>query len=982
MSKLGATECASCDPGFFQAGAGNSACEACTSGSYTNVSGAIRCMTCGEHFGIDGFTTIGFAATSPRECACPQGAYIPCHGSSCLASQFSLSNGGCTGCPQGFTCPGGLETVLGEDSHKQPLLEPGHFALVERPYCANLCGASGSKDLCPGARPAGVCGGSNVEEGNSCIRCKEGYFKRGGMCMPCEMTFAIFLVLLLVFGALMLVAVVYALNGSRARQHNAVIALGVSFSFILYACQVLNVFRQLTLQWPAVVYDLMSAASFISLDLEILRVECLFKSNDFGSYAFSIFVFPGLALAVTAIAAFKNRRETFQEFRIETTHTLGSMGMALFLAMVAPAVQPFIFYKHPCGMSSLMYFPNIYVGSEEYTPFAAVGVIFTLLMPLPAVSFCLFAVRRYATLGAAGDITYLRSHRFLFAHFRKELYFYGMVIIFRNLFLSLVPVIVRGDPVGQYTIVSVIVLVHLVFQAKWQPWRIRQISWLETFVNASILELVCLGGLLTETPSDTSAMENAGILLVVVFGLGISGTIIYGAFWALVPHPLFSFFVCHSKGDAGMQARVLQLTLQKFSIWPSAVFLDADHLSNLDTLFDTVRSRVRNLVVFLSKSTLTRPWCAGEIVTAVINKVPIIVVRCEDFVEPEDVVANVSKMFDYSASGLANYEISMEQVGYAFKELLEMDYITAPPNLGREEISDLALAITERSTRVRVSSSTLMASCQSIKSVTVMDSTASEMTSSPSEKASPKDAIFCDTSDNEAMSGAMILFGELATDLHGEIFLQAASGQCPTDMERVHSYLAGSKKCQRAAIILSHSFLSSRENVELVMITTQRFVQGNFSVVPVVLPGFEYPGAKYFSHWLPRIMQEQSGVSFNHVPSGELLQAAERLLKQFFKIIGVKLDTMGSITIIQSQAMEIRKRMLNLQAKKSAAESKVHESKEDGFLTPQCCLKDSRGSGKEEGLAACLPEDEAAARASAADGDCLISTKFVVAADV
>ena len=36
-----------------------------------------------------------------------------------------------------------------------------------------------------------------------------------------------------------------------------------------------------------------------------------------------------------------------------------------------------------------------------------------------------------------------------------------------------------------------------------------------------------------------------------------------------------------------------------------------------DSLFDTVKSQVEHLVVYLTREVLTRPWCAGEIATSV-----------------------------------------------------------------------------------------------------------------------------------------------------------------------------------------------------------------------------------------------------------------------------------------------------------------------------------------------------------------------------
>ncbi len=51
------------------------------------------------------------------------------------------------------------------------------------------------------------------------------------------------------------------------------------------------------------------------------------------------------------------------------------------------------------------------------------------------------------------------------------------------------------------------------------------------------------------------------------------------------------------------------------------VFIDSDHLDDLDGLFDIVKVRTGRLVVYLTADTLRRPWCVGEVTTAFHAKV-------------------------------------------------------------------------------------------------------------------------------------------------------------------------------------------------------------------------------------------------------------------------------------------------------------------------------------------------------------------------
>ena len=59
--------------------------------------------------------------------------------------------------------------------------------------------------------------------------------------------------------------------------------------------------------------------------------------------------------------------------------------------------------------------------------------------------------------------------------------------------------------------------------------------------------------------------------------------------------------------------------------------LDMAHRHNLSVLLDVVRSQVCILVVLGTRPVLTRPWCAGEIVTAWENKTPVVVLDFGEF---------------------------------------------------------------------------------------------------------------------------------------------------------------------------------------------------------------------------------------------------------------------------------------------------------------------------------------------------------------
>jgi len=77
----------------------------------------------------------------------------------------------------------------------------------------------------------------------------------------------------------------------------------------------------------------------------------------------------------------------------------------------------------------------------------------------------------------------------------------------------------------------------------------------------------------------------------------------------------------------------------------ACVFLDVDELENLDNLNFTVRSNTENLVVLLTAETLSRFWCAVEIVSAFMHGVPILMVAIEKVPLDESFLDNVTNMW-------------------------------------------------------------------------------------------------------------------------------------------------------------------------------------------------------------------------------------------------------------------------------------------------------------------------------------------------
>eukprot|EP00971_Amphidinium_carterae_P216413 4295575-Amphidinium_carterae.1 len=101
-------------------------------------------------------------------------------------------------------------------------------------------------------------------------------------------------------------------------------------------------------------------------------------------------------------------------------------------------------------------------------------------------------------------------------------------------------------------------------------------------------------------------------------------------------HKPFQFFLCHHKAGAGAYTRLLKMQLLEHPKVTSNVFVDSDNLDNLDRLFDYVGNDTGTLCCICSEQLFTRAWCVGEMCTAHLKKVRVVLVILPTAVLPND----------------------------------------------------------------------------------------------------------------------------------------------------------------------------------------------------------------------------------------------------------------------------------------------------------------------------------------------------------
>eukprot|EP00401_Gymnodinium_catenatum_P006526 CAMPEP_0117459274 /NCGR_PEP_ID=MMETSP0784-20121206/1386_1 /TAXON_ID=39447 /ORGANISM="" /LENGTH=539 /DNA_ID=CAMNT_0005252867 /DNA_START=878 /DNA_END=2494 /DNA_ORIENTATION=+ len=221
------------------------------------------------------------------------------------------------------------------------------------------------------------------------------------------------------------------------------------------------------------------------------------------------------------------------------------------------------------------------------------------------------------------------------------------------------------------------------------PWRSKETD----FIDASItLCFILVVGL------SPFSVENADVTTV-----GFAAVVVVSGWLILAPMPTFfklgnyfyyrrrkpyRYFLCHHKAHAGAFTRLLYMQLK--GNMGTRVFLDWEDLSDLDKLFDYVRSAVDTLVVICSVGIVQRPYCMGEITTAHANSIETILVGFPYFELPERSFIENYESLCPSASMLFPFGITIDRIQAALSWMRSLPKIDLPSTFGPSVVPMLA----------------------------------------------------------------------------------------------------------------------------------------------------------------------------------------------------------------------------------------------------------------------------------------------------
>lgn len=854
--------CGACPAGTF-AGPGATECVPCAIGTFAPEATSANCTPCRE-----GLTTMMYGANNLSHCVCPEDMHWP------LGVVLDNSTGPpikCTPCDRHLYCRAGsnlLDFASGDTSRM--FLQEGYMSTVSEPLTFYKCLPTSA---CPRGGP-GTCAANRDPNSVACGRGLPNTYASDGDFERCESrgTDTLFMVVFITAGLMGLAIFSFSISRDLHDQTNAgllVMAVcGISFS----GFQTMGVFNSLSIPFFEPLKAIFRVISVVSLDLKYLRMGCITTLSPVTSYACRQMVAPFAVVVIVFSLLVKKAVKGHVDMLPELLNATGGIFTLFFTSITISAATPFICYPHPDhNKYSMVNEPSIlcYGSDASHNTLIALGVWSFVCVACPFLAISAYGTWKHKFLLASimeKHTRQLRAFRYLYMRFRPERYYFGMVMSLRSLCICLVPVLpgLRDDPALQFCCLSTTLGIFIVVQLLLHPWRTFLANMADGVLMSCNLQLL-VGAAISTDFINKGSIGVFGLVIFCAFTILVACGCGYAARLYFFPGRQYHFFICHHKKGAAAQARLLKIHLQQNS--NTGVFIDSDDLRELDALFDVVKTQVKHFIVYLTRETLQRPWCAGEVCTAWKSKVLVTTIKTSGFVPPsENELKDLNQYIDFRSVKLTTYGIDLDEIAVAFRELLSPTTRTIDlPAGGTTRFTGVADMIRAFGREGRPSN---------IKET---------MTSGSF-------VISSDPCNDEACASAGIIASKIKPMImQGVCESTNICVLCDFPEATLDDVARVVAKARSVVVILSSGTL---DNLKQLLVMVELVCKGCADLIPVRIDGFEFPDEHFYTEQFPKMWLGDAEAAVPHVRS-------------FFKRIAINLEIAGSEANLDTQIDEI-----------------------------------------------------------------------------
>eukprot|EP00445_Apocalathium_hangoei_P003277 CAMPEP_0203850168 /NCGR_PEP_ID=MMETSP0359-20131031/6613_1 /ASSEMBLY_ACC=CAM_ASM_000338 /TAXON_ID=268821 /ORGANISM="Scrippsiella Hangoei, Strain SHTV-5" /LENGTH=1503 /DNA_ID=CAMNT_0050766029 /DNA_START=36 /DNA_END=4547 /DNA_ORIENTATION=+ len=660
---LGADHCNPCRAGFFAAAWGTSECTWCEQGTFANSTAAVACSPCPV-----GETTIGLASSDSAQCVCEAGSYRPLTGNVCIP------------CSDGLDCATGSDMTSiptdGQGNGVYPKARPGYYTDMD----LSVFKCWGEQSRCKGGAPGQTC--AEGRTGIACANCIAGWrASSNGGCKVCSgADVAPFAVAIVAGTSLSVLFYMWVDTQDFLTRSMAMTCASLALGQFVTVMQQLSITAKLRLAWPEPLASVFELVAVFSLDIKVLRLQCVFNSTPTGTFVVKLLVFAAVLCLVVpthCIVVACRHSMAFTERLPSLICAVGTIILIYYIPIIMAAIGPVQCLGNPNGLSTVREYQSVICWeSGEHACMVAIGVV-SMIVPLSYLAMSARAVWQLPSRMSQGDFTFVQKYAFLFMRYTPRRYWFVLVHMARSLafsFITLAPVVVL-----QIVLTQILMIAQLIVSVRTWPWRAYWANMIEVFTTVVMLMLLCFSAFFVEgEPVESVAWAAAGLIILMVGSFVPSVMYVVFVHFSHRSRKPFKFFLCHHKTGAGSLARLLKCMLQEHKLVQKGVWLDTDDLKDLTKLFDYAATQTDIFVVLCSNEIFSRPWCIGEMVAAMHNGVTTARVVLPGFTGPSpNFVANYA-VYVPDVTKLAEHGITVAHVQKALLWVMDQTSVVVP----------------------------------------------------------------------------------------------------------------------------------------------------------------------------------------------------------------------------------------------------------------------------------------------------------------
>jgi len=541
----GNTVCLKCGIGSSAPATGMSMCVDCPAGTFSDTEGLAYCTSCssslednkliGKYQDEIGQTDCKMCplgrsapdgATDVEQCTCPPEFYLSEYQDTCLP------------CKDGLLCPGGDGDpyVLG-GYYAEKKMKGEMFDDLDVWRCTrnneNCPGETvkipGQRDLI-NVRLIGVCVPAELAgNGPECSRCAEGFFYEEEECVECQggqsamfplFVIAIFLVMFIVY---------HVVENPKNQQLSAGLMLSCLGGLLINLCQILGVMSSYKVDFPVDFRLILDFASIFLFDIGVLRAGCVlgtgFESRFYGRVLTPIILFGMFFMLYVLMLGVARVVPKIKAMELDKTlNTIGLLTNVAYISLCTSTIEYFKKQEHPSAPAVVRDYPDVEWQSAEHN--AAAGIAGLMVAVYIVGVMVLFMYLCYISPSKSTDPDFRMRTKFLVARWKPTRWYYGLVVMIRNLLLAMVSILSPAPGCAELAITATIIGIYAQIAMYVKPWRAGFLNMTDGLLSMLIMLIcvfaMCVADYSREDEQATRTSRFGGLLVFLIVTAFIS----------------------------------------------------------------------------------------------------------------------------------------------------------------------------------------------------------------------------------------------------------------------------------------------------------------------------------------------------------------------------------------------------------------------------------------------------------------------------